>query len=82
MAESLLASKEWPPRDSNESSIPTTAVPSTCAKSTDTARCVGVWASRRSVTVPLSGAGSASRSILPCGVMGISSSTTYAAGIM
>ncbi|SKT30680.1 Uncharacterised protein [Mycobacteroides abscessus subsp. abscessus] len=34
------------------------------------------------MTVPLSGAGNASRSILPCGVMGISSSTTYAAGIM
>ena len=81
-ATSLVASSEWPPRSKNESSAPTRSRPSSSANSSATRLSVPCAGSRYSAPAPTSGSGSALLSILPCAVIGISSSTTYAAGVM
>ena len=82
-ATSLVASSEWPPRSKNESSAPTAVAAEQLGEQVgDAPLGVGGGFAVFGAGPTISGSGSAFRSILPCAVIGISSITTYAAGIM
>ena len=78
-----IARREWPPSSKKPSSAPTRSTRRTSAQTSASISCTAVAGARYSPLADLrSGAGSARRSTLPCGVSGISSSTTSAVGTM
>ncbi len=78
-----VASRECPPSSKKLSSTPTRSTPSTSAQIPASTSSVGVRGATYASAAPeSSGAGSARRSVLPCGVSGSASSTTTAAGTM